>query len=179
MRTFIALELPPVAKSALGRSAAAAQKRWTAGKPTSQDNYHLTLVFLGEIAPERVSEVMAAMEACRSGRLTLTVGRFGRFRQRAGDVLWREVRGGNALFALQRRLSRELSDRGFSLEKREYAPHITLARKVRFPEGFPLEALAAGAEDIVFTPEGMTLLRSDPGPGGPVYTPLGIVSFER
>ena len=112
MRLFIALELPGDVRERLARSAAGLEKRWVSGRLIPAENYHLTLVFLGEVPEGRLEDIAAAMEACPSPPLTLTVGAFGRFRQRGGDVVWRRVSGGNALFSLQRRLTRELERRG-------------------------------------------------------------------
>lgn len=174
MRLFIALELPGDVRERLARSAASLETSWTSGRLIPAENYHLTLVFLGEVPEGRLEDIAEAMEACPSPPLTLTVGAFGRFRQRGGDVVWRRVSGGNALFSLQRRLTRELERRGFTLEKREYSPHLTLGRKVILRTGLP-----EARDELPFTVGAMTLFRSDTGRSGAVYTPLRQVDLSK
>ncbi len=174
MRLFIALEIPEEARREIARSAAALEKDWGGGRLIPPENYHLTLVFLGEVPEFRTSEVIAAMEACPSPPPVITVGGFGRFRQRGGDILWRQIRGGNTLSSLQRRLCRELTRRGFILEKREYSPHLTVARKVALRGN----ELPETGEALFFSVPAMTLFRSKTGPSGAEYTPLRRVAFQ-
>lgn len=173
MRLFIALELPGDVRQEIARSAAGLEKVWTAGRLIPPENYHLTLVFLGEVPEARLGDVIAAMEACSSPPLTLSAEAFGRFRRRDGDILWRQIRGGNALYALQRRLSRELERRGFPMEKREYSPHLTVARKVMLPDGLPV------CRELAFTADAMTLFLSRTGREGADYTPLRRIEFRK
>ena len=48
MRLFLGVELPTVWREALDRGAAALKKAGVRANFTRRDNYHLTLVFLGE-----------------------------------------------------------------------------------------------------------------------------------
>ena len=175
VRLFIAVSLPEAVRDVLAAEAASVRDM-TGGRSAPPESFHLTLAFLGETAEERLGEVRAAMEECPSPPLELTVGGWGRFRQRGGDVLWREVRGGNALYSLQRRLVRALGKRAFTVDKKEYVPHITFVRKAVFPEGF---AVLPEAEELSFPADGMWLMRSETGRGGPKYTGLIFVPFSR
>lgn len=175
MRLFIALEIPEEVRAEIARNATAFEKDWTAGRLIPPENYHLTLAFLGEVPEERIGDVIAAMEACPSPPPILTIEGFGRFRHKNGDILWRQIRGGNTLSSLQRRLSRELRERGFALEKRPYVSHLTLARRCRLPE----DAAPISFQERSFAAVSMALLRSDPGPNGMVYTPLYRMALEQ
>ena len=179
MRLFIAVVFPEDVKDALARSGEAARRVLSEGRVTRRENLHLTLVFLGEIEEERIGEVEAAMDECPSPPLEIRVGRWGRFRQRDGDLLWRELRGGDALDSLQRRLKRALRLRGFDAEERSFIPHLTMVRKAVFRQGCSLASLPAEAEELSFTAEGMWLIRSELGSGGPKYTGLRFVPFAQ
>lgn len=174
MRLFIAVAFPDEVRAALSAEASSIREL-AGGRITPPEAYHLTLIFLGEVSADRLGEVKSAMEECPSPPLELTVGGWGRFRQKAGDILWREVRGGNALFSLQRRLVRALLRREFPVEKKEYVPHITVVRKAAFPKGF--SALPEAGE-LSFPADGMWLMRSEPGHGAPKYTGLFFVPFS-
>lgn len=173
MRLFIALGCPGEAWDALAASASALPL--VRGRSAPKESFHLTLIFLGEVPEDRLGAIRRAMEECPSPPLTLTVGGWGRFRKRGGDVLWREVRGGNALFSLRRRLVRALEKRGFSVDSKEFVPHITVARKAVFPEGF---SGFPEAEEVSFPADGMWLMRSETGHGAPKYTGLLYVPFS-
>lgn len=171
MRLFIALEIPPEIRRAIAKETDGLHSLCPRARFVPEENYHLTLAFLGETDPSRLPAVIEAMERCPSPSIPLTVGGTGRF----GDTLWRELRGGGDLYSLQRRLSRELRERGFTPEKRPYVPHLTLARRCRIPE----DAAPAPALERSFAAVSMVLFRSDLGRNGVIYTPLYRISLKH
>ena len=171
MRLFIALELPGPVRRAMAGDTEPLRPLCPRARFVPEENYHLTLVFLGETDPGRLPAVIEAMDHCPSPAIPLTAGGLGRF----GDTLWRELRGGGDLYSLQRRLSRELRERDFALEKRAYVPHLTLARRFRLPDDpapppMPERSFMAGT---------MALLRSDPGQHGMIYTPMYRMHLDQ
>ena len=60
MRLFVAAALPESWKAALDRAARALADQGVRGNFTRRENYHLTLVFLGET--DRLDDVIAAMD---------------------------------------------------------------------------------------------------------------------
>ena len=172
MRVFIAIEPPRRVQQALERDAGGIRAGFAHGSFTRRENYHLTLCFLGEIAPERLPSVVEAMEAVSSPPPVLTVGALGRFSSRPGATIYRSVQSDSTLFHLQRELCRELARRGFALEERAYTPHFTVARRAVLREGAALDALSARGEPLSFAARSMTLFRSDLTEGKRVYTPL-------
>ena len=60
MRLFVAAALPESWKDALDRAARALADQGVRGNFTRRENYHLTLVFLGET--DRLDDVIAAMD---------------------------------------------------------------------------------------------------------------------
>ena len=67
MRLFVAAALPESWKDALDRAARALADQGVRGNFTRRENYHLTLVFLGET--DRLDDVIAAMDT--GGRTAL------------------------------------------------------------------------------------------------------------
>ena len=171
MRLFIALELPGPVRRAIAGDAESLRSLCPRARFVPEQNYHLTLVFLGETEPGRLPDVIEAMERCPSPAIPLTAGGLGRF----GDTLWREVRGGGDLYSLQRQLSRELRQRGFALEKRAFVPHLTLARRFRLPNN----PAPPPMPERSFAARSMALLRSDPGQNGMIYTPMHRVVLNQ
>jgi len=102
------------------------------GNFSQPENLHLTLVFLGEIAPDRVPAIRQIMSSLSVPVLRLCFNHVGSFKRDGGDILWIGLAENKALLEVQRQLSQRLTDTGFVLERRSFSPHITLARQVKF-----------------------------------------------
>jgi 2'-5' RNA ligase len=128
------------------------------GRPVPRDRIHLTLAFLGELAPARAEEAMRAAEAARSSAFDLVLDQVGSFR--AARVAWAGCgRPPAGLKTLQTRLAKALGSRDFLLEERPFAAHVTLARKIS--RALPREPMPP----IVWRAWEYTLVRSEAGTG--------------
>ena len=172
MRLFIAIEFPDDIKDALMRGTEQVRQSFERGSFPRKKNYHLTLVFLGETAPDRVPQVIEAIQAVTAPPLDMTIGHLGRFHSRSGDILCRAVETDSALYHLQRALSEELAARGFVLEDRVYTPHLTIARRAVLREGVTLRQLSEQLPPLAYTAREITLLSSEQVRGMRVYTPI-------
>lgn len=121
---------------------------------------HLTLAFLGQT--ERVDAARSALETLAlSGRFSLTAEGLGRF----GDTWWAGTAPCPALETLAASARRALEEAGFSLEKRPFVPHITLARHYR-----PRNTAAVTVPPVTWEVGKIELLASCPAsPGSPRY----------
>jgi 2'-5' RNA ligase len=159
LRVFFALwPDPPVrdALAALARDAAAQAQ----GRASAAEDLHLTLVFLGDVAPSRVALLQAiGRHVCAAvPAFTLSLDCTGMFR--GSGIAWA---GASAtppeLAGLVGRLREALVAEGFALERRGFRPHVTLARRCRKPGGIRI------AEPVAWIAAGMALnaseLRSD------------------
>lgn len=133
MRLFLGIELPLFWREALDRGAAGLRRAGVRANFTRTDNYHLTLVFLGET--DRAEAAAAALHQVEASPFPLRSASPGCFSKKGGDIWWLGVEPLPGLMAVQRQLEGALRDAGFSPEGRPYRPHITLARKVRSPGG--------------------------------------------
>ncbi|MFI6575245.1 RNA 2',3'-cyclic phosphodiesterase [Nocardiopsis sp. NPDC050513] len=133
MRLFVALNPPTEVLRALGE---AVDRGRSHGRPlrwTHSDDWHITLVFLGEVEEERLPVLTEAIgAAARTQRpLSLAVEGWGRFppRGRRSSVLWAGVTGDlDALDALARGMRRAARSVRIPVERRPYVPHLTVAR---------------------------------------------------
>ncbi len=142
------------------------------GTFSKRDAFHLTLVFLGETAPSRVEDIKSAIDTAGGERFILNIGKPGVFRRNEGDIWWLGVERQKELLALQKKLSDNLSDMGFEIEKREFRPHITLARRVRLKKNADRDAFFDAARPVSFEARGVSLMLSELSRGGPKYTEL-------
>jgi len=92
----------------------------------------MTLKFLGNVHPEKVSKVTKVVEQAVAGVsafkvVVKDVGGFPNLKQ--PRVLWVGIGGDiQKLIDLQQRIDNDLMPLGFAKEKRSFTPHLTLAR---------------------------------------------------
>ena len=128
-RHFFALWPDPAAATklaALARELAEA----SGGKPVTREKIHLTLAFLGVIESEALERARAVAGAIRAAAFEVRLDRTGSFR--GARVGWAGCESpAPGLLDLAGELGRTLEGAGFTLESRPFAPHVTLARKIR------------------------------------------------
>ncbi len=101
-----------------------------AARPVPVDNYHLTLAYLGDVEPSRVPAIEQAAATVDWRPFDLVLNRPGHWR-RAGVVWLAPADVPPALAALADGLWHVLEPLGFARDTRTFAPHLTLARKLR------------------------------------------------
>lgn len=107
----------------------------------STENLHLTLAFLGEIPGPAVTRAKAVAGTLASEPFELVLDRQGLWRH--SGICWAGCsRTPQALTGLAAALAQGLREVGFHLEKRPFAPHVTLLRKA-VGEGTTLPKLPA------------------------------------
>jgi 2'-5' RNA ligase len=141
MRLFFALWPPPDTAQALARWASGMQ-----GRATAAARIHLTLAFLGEADPQPAIDAAKVVKAAPFD-LPLEVPKYWRHNR----IVWVGPRQTPAqLQALVHSLHGELEQRGFRLEERPFAAHVTLIRNAAPPQPLPeLPALAWPAREFV------------------------------
>jgi 2'-5' RNA ligase len=179
MRAFLGVGLPAVVRETIASAIAElrglhAPVAWTAPK-----NLHITLDFLGEILPERVSSIERSMRVVASGigPFSLTAEGGGAFPgTRNPRVFWVGFLEPLELVRqLQQNMGNALSGAGFPPEDRPFHPHITVGRtRGTLPPAWGerfVRALSGKGFGVVPV-SSFTLYESRLGPGGAVYTPL-------
>ncbi len=179
IRTFVAIDIPSPARKVI----AAVQRRFLPldlkASWVRPENVHLTLKFLGNIDPARVSEVATALATATLSfqPFSLSLGKIGLFPEKgAPRVLWVGLTDEeNRLKLLQQKVEAELSGIGFEPEARPFSPHLTVARiksrknikalKEKFSSGESIEQESFPVTEIVF-------YKSELSPGGSRYTIL-------
>ena len=127
---------------------------------------HLTLVFLGEVAEQRVHAIVTTLADVDTTPFAVKITGLGGF-ERAG-VLFAEVEPVPRLLRLQAQIAERMTGSGFTLELRPYHPHITLAR-FRSPVLLKREAMLPSELKRSFRFEAVNLYRSRPAATGAVY----------
>ena len=167
MRLFIAILLSDEMKDALISVQNALYDRGVRGSFTAEENLHLTLAFIGEYPDaEPVSDALSVVSFTP---FDITLEGMGCF----GDLWWAGIRESSSLASVVRRLRRALAENEIPFDRKKFSPHITLIRK------------ASGKNPgIQIRPVSMTvgtisLMRSDRGRHGMIYTEIGTVEAQE
>ena len=175
MRLFVAILLSEPVKDMLMQTIRQLQPAVLDGRFSRRENLHLTLAFLGESSLKPAQQVLHQL----SGPSFATVEGVGRFRRDGGDILWAGVRKNPDLSALALRVQQAFSQKGFSLEKRPFAAHLTLGRQVLLPEGFDLKAFSKMLPASSMQVERVSLMKSERINGRLTYTEMDFVGLNK
>ena len=189
-RLFIAVTLPEEVKAQI--EAAQAELRRALPGPgvrwTRREQFHLTLMFLGDVDVARVQPLEEAIRAaCRGfSALPLRAERVGFFPDlRYPRVIWAGVQDqAGQLLRLQQAV--DAVTRDFTTEQKEerFSGHITLARikAIKRPEAEALRQAAAGMAERLFgqwTAGEVELMRSVLSPQGARHTSLAATALTH
>ena len=173
MRTFIAVDLPQEAKDEL----AAIQKQLSAAaaKMSLAHDFHLTLKFLGEIAPAKVDVVKSCLSHVSFKQFTASFSGIGVFPSESyARVVWVGIEPEDDFVQLQKKIDDAL-DREFPKEK-GFKPHITLAR-IKFVSDkrqFQQQLRQIKIQNVKFAAGSFKLKRSTLSNKGAIYDDLAV-----
>ena len=182
MRLFVALEIPSVVRQNLATlldsmRAITKEPRWVRA-----ENLHVTLKFLGEVAEEKVVATSNALGEIRSDNaVALKFRGMGFFpNDKRPRVFWAGMEALPNLKTLAGDIEAVMEKLGIPREKREFSPHLTLARfqRPRLPEA--LRRLITDNQQREFgslrTNE-FHLIQSKLKPSGAEYTTVATFQF--
>ena len=163
MRLFIAIRLSDSIQDSLIQMQNALYDQGVRGNYTPEENLHLTVAFIGEYPDAQ--PVLDALSSVSFRPFELSLEGMGRF----GDLWWAGMSDSAPLTAVVRRVRRALAENNIPFDKKRFTPHITLIRKA----AGEMPGLAPGP--VAMTVETISLMRSDRGRNGMIYTELGTL----
>ena len=164
MRLFIAINFDPAFVEALIAMQDAIWDAGVDGNYTPEENMHITLAFIGEYGdPDRV---LAALERVSLSPFSLSLDGVGAF----DGLWWAGLAASGELEALARRVRHALADAAIPFDRKRFSPHITLIRR---PSRAAIPAVEVPRAQM--TVRRVSLMRSDRGKNGMIYTELGGV----
>lgn len=173
MRLFVAVELPEPIRRRLGQRIEQRRGGFPRASWVRPENLHLTLAFLGEVDPDRLPELTAALAgpvaACSSfAARTAAAGAFPE--QGSMRVVWIGLEPGAELAALAARIREAVAGVGLPGDEKPFQPHVTLARcRVRWPAGARENLSTLAPEPMPFAVTEAVLVESELAPGGSRY----------
>ncbi len=185
IRCFVAIEIPDRIQAILSEVQSTFRPKIKKASWTRLGNFHLTLMFLGDVEKSSINKINSAVEGIVKNRkpFCIEIGGIGTFpnlyRPR---VLWVGLNeGANETTILANSINLQFAKLGFSNDKR-FHPHFTLARikesvnmKTHTVLFKKFETIAGTLMDVSH----ITLVRSELHPSGAVYTPLHIYPLGR
>ena len=179
MRCFVGVRLPDQINQELDRqihylAGTGAAVRWV-----KEDNLHVTLKFLGEVADDEIRDVHQALSEVRSPAISLSVSGLGYFPPKGRPrVVWAGLAGDIAgLASLAADIEARVAPLGYLPEQRGFRAHLTIGR-VKGPRNLdPLMVAIQSRSAQLSTPavevDTFFLYQSELGSGGPRYYKIG------
>ena len=130
MRLFVAIDIPDGVREALAHVSRELRPLCPGARWVRIEGAHVTLKFIGETTPAHADQIIAALRnAHASSPIELVFAGLGFFpTPRRPRVLWAGVSADPNLPELAASVEAHLEQLGIAREKREFSPHITLAR---------------------------------------------------
>ena len=173
LRVFFAL-WPNAEVAARLHAIAQQQHAHRGGRVSRQDTLHATLVFIGNIAPECLSDLLAAAEDVDAPAFQLQLDQAGCWRHNHIAYLGAK-QVPTALQRLQHKLAERVRSAGFKIETRTYFPHVTLLRKAVCGEMVigNAENENPALKPVIWPVRDFVLVKSSMGANGSSYEPIG------
>ena len=156
MRLFIAIQFEEKILDAITDFQDDMKAQGVTGNYTLRENLHITLAFIGEYGnPDDILDAMEQVEKLDVETLNESI-----------------LSENPELVGYVKRLRRKLSEYGIPYDKKRFTPHITVIRKAEYRNGrIPVMEAPGGC----MTATRVSLMRSDRGRYGMIYTEVGAV----
>lgn len=175
IRAFIAIPLPNSVKDALIEVSRTLSGRFPAGavRWVRPEQMHLTLVFLGETAVDKLPAIHKAMDIVAIGHapFAMSLDEIGCFpNARRPRVIWVGLAGEEVRLAmLKSALDAGLAPLGWLPEDKPFRAHLTLGR-VKDDRGVQGVEWSVDVPRLSVPVTALHLIESDLRPNGPIYT---------
>lgn len=182
-RTFIAIKIHPgkellAMMHEMQRALKGESIKWS-----SEDNFHLTLAFIGDTQESQLGKIRSALSDYCSGTgdFEFDIKGTGVFRSmKDPKVIWAGIEINDKLGLLHSKVIESLALAGIEIEERAYRPHLTLGRIRSIKDKSILADLTEKYAGTVFQRVNSTeiiLYESLLLPSGAVYKPLQKISL--
>jgi len=184
VRLFVALDIPEAVRTSIESLIGELKSLDDSWKWVRAANLHVTLNFLGEVAPNSLAKIVEALRTAPTpGPVALKFHGLGFFpNERRPRVLWAGMDAPQSLMGLAAAVEGNLASAGFAREEREFTPHLTLARSKNAEASPQLrEAITTLSTRQFGTMEASTfhLVESRIKSTGPEYTTLESFPLTR
>jgi 2'-5' RNA ligase len=130
MRLFVALEFPDAIRAGIRELVAQLRPLARQGRWVGAEGMHVTLKFIGHVEESRFEPIVSALAKIHSyAPVELGFRGIGFFpSERRPRVCWCGIEASKNLARLAGEIEHSLVPLGIAVEKRDFVPHLTLAR---------------------------------------------------
>jgi RNA 2',3'-cyclic 3'-phosphodiesterase len=175
LRSFIAVDVSAIAAISELQNKISSVAGWSSRdvKPVEPQNFHFTLLFLGETAESDVERVRSRLSGLRFEPADISYSGVGAFpRPDAARVVWVGVdrEGSQKLSEIANKVATSLAELGFTPDK-PFSPHLTIFR-VKSKHPLDVSALVERHNGSIATDriDKVHLKKSELLPSGPIYS---------
>jgi RNA 2',3'-cyclic 3'-phosphodiesterase len=185
-RLFIALSLDLSVRESLNETADFLKNYLDSLKIVQMENFHITMKFLGELNEKTSVQIAESFAKIKfdENEIPFSLKGLGMFRNDSGGAIWAGIESDmKALKKIQSVIEAFTSSFGFEKDRRNFIPHITLAR-LRTGTILPEEILSyIKNNSSTFYSDGAfsraVLYESKLQPSGPVYKEISEIYFKK
>ena len=184
MRAFVAVDVLSSDAIAGLQQEILSAARWSPRdvKPVERQNFHFTLIFLGEIADSDIGNIKEKMQQLQFEPFTLTYACVGAFpNANSAKVVWvgLDPEGAQKLTALANSVVAKMQELGFRADK-PFSPHMTIFRAKHIPVRIgDISARYSGKTFGSDTIDRVHLKKSELTPSGPIYSNIYTVDGKK
>lgn len=142
------------------------------GRMTREDSLHATLVFIGDIALDRLPSLLALADGIQTSTFDIDFDAGGCWKHNRIAYLGMHQLP-EALQNLQFELAARVEAAGFEIEKRSFSPHITLIRKAACDNARDNPINKNPAEPVTWMVRDFVLVKSSLSANGSRYEQIG------
>lgn len=184
MRVFIGFDFNEKLKDELTSIQNIVKHNSAKGSWVSKPNFHITLKFLGEIDNEQLKSIDNILQRISSSNFSVTVkmNTLGYFNKKNNEygVVWAGLCGEiERLKLIYDSIENEMSNIGFTQERRKFSPHITLGRRVILNTNFSeLRKLVDSKIDREYILDNLVIMKSEVIMKRRIYTPINSYNLK-
>ena len=137
MRIFIGIPCHEEVKNQIENIKTSILKDTEKYHSTDQDNFHVTLFFIGESDLEFVERLDNELKKTffDMSPFQISYDHIGTFKKQQGDILWLGIsEGKSVLKKIHHLILTVLNDLSFPIQNTSFSPHLTLARQVKLKD---------------------------------------------
>jgi RNA 2',3'-cyclic 3'-phosphodiesterase len=181
MRLFIAIDFDKNIKTYFEHIKIKLENYCIKGRFTNIENFHITLIFIGELEESDVPKVLKTMEDAVSvyDTFNLTLDKLGSFNKGNANILWIGTIYNDKLVEIHKKLCFSLKHEGMPFDEKPLKPHITLGRQVILRNEINELVNLISIDKLTIPVSNITLMESKRINDKLTYVPLAIFNLKN